>query len=283
MDIQPEADREFWRGALLAGGFTAIPRWALDSAPGTAEHEAKISNDLVPTLRRLADELEVPLSSVLLGVHAKVLGTLTGELQVTTGYVSQQGGQPLLCRLTTEPDSWRTLLLAAHRAESELLAHRDFPVDDLRRDLGITDPSFETVLDSTGLDPTGLDSTGLDPTGLDSTGLDSAGNDSDVSEHTVLWMGTSHDNGQLALRLRYRTDVLDADCAARIAGYHLTALELIAADPDAEHRRQSLLSAEELHLQLDGLAGPRLELPDRRVHELFEQRVEAHPDAIAAE
>ena len=89
-------------------------------------------------------------------------------------------------------------------------------------------------------------------------------------------------DGQLALRLRYRTDVLDADGAARIAGYHLTALELMAADLDAEHRRQSLLSAEELHFQLEGLAGPRRELPDRRVHELFEQQVEAHPDAVAA-
>ena len=34
-----------------------------------------------------------------------------------------------------------------------------------------------------------------------------------------------------------------------------------------------------LHFQLEGLAGPRRELPDRRVHELFEQQVEAHPDA----
>ena len=47
--------------------------------------------------------------------------------------------------------------------------------------------------------------------------------------------------------------MLDADSAARIAGYHLTALELMAADLDAEHRRQSLLSAEELHFQLGGL------------------------------
>ena len=76
--------------------------------------------------------------------------------------------------------------------------------------------------------------------------------------------------------------MLDAEAAARIAGYHLTALALIAADPDAEHRRQSLLSDEELQFQLDGLAGPRRELPDRRVHELFEERVEAHPDAVAA-
>ena len=56
----------------------------------------------------------------------------------------------------------------------------------------------------------------------------------------------------------------------------------MAADPDAEPGRQSLLSAEELRFQLDGLAGPRRELPDRRFHELFEQRVAAHPDAVAA-
>jgi amino acid adenylation domain-containing protein len=272
MNAQAEADRKFWRNALLAGGFSAIPRWTRNPAARTAEHEAKMPDDLLAALRRLADELSVTVSSVLLAAHAKVLGTLTGELQVTTGYVGQQGGQPLLCRLTTEPDSWRALLLAAHRAESELLAHSDFPVDDLRHDLGLTESSFETVLDPRGLDPRWLDPTGLDLTG----------DDGDLSEDTVLWVGTSGTDGQLALRLRYRTDVVDADGAARIAGYHLAALELLAADLDAEHRRQSLLSVEELYFQLEGLAGPRRELPERRVHEIFEQQVEAHPEAVAA-
>jgi amino acid adenylation domain-containing protein len=272
MNAQAEADQKFWRNALLAGGFSAIPRWTRDPAARTAEHEAKMPDDLLAALRRLADELSVTVSSVLLAAHAKVLGTLTGELQVTTGYVGQQGGQPLLCRLTTEPDSWRALLLAAHRAESELLAHSDFPVDDLRHDLGLTESSFETVLDPRGLDPRWLDPTGLDLTG----------DDGDLSEDTVLWVGTSGTDGQLALRLRYRTDVVDADGAARIAGYHLAALELLAADLDAEHRRQSLLSVEELYFQLEGLAGPRRELPERRVHEIFEQQVEAHPEAVAA-
>jgi non-ribosomal peptide synthetase component F len=149
------------------------------------------------------------------------------------------------------------LLLATHRVESKLLSHQDFPVDDLRRELGLTEPSFETVFDPTG-------------------------NGGDLAEDTVLWVGNPQHGSQLVLRLRYRTDVLDADCAARIAGYHLTALALIAADPDAEHARQSLLSAEERRFQLDGLAGPRRELPDRRFHELFEQRVAAHPDGVAA-
>jgi amino acid adenylation domain-containing protein len=98
----------------------------------------------------------------------------------------------------------------------------------------------------------------------------------------VLEVAAAEHDGRLGLRLRYRTDAIDADCAARIAGYHLTALALIAADPDAEHRRQSLLSPDELRFQLEELGGPARQLPDRRLHELFEQRVQQHPDAVAA-
>jgi len=76
------------------------------------------------------------------------------------------------------------------------------------------------------------------------------------------------------LRLRYRTEVLDAEAAARIAGYHVTVL----TDP----KRTSLLSEAEVRFQLEELAGPRRELPDRRVHELFEDMVEVCPDAVAA-
>lgn len=252
-----DADRDFWRGVLVAGGFTAIPRWTLNPVMGVVEHEATIPDDVVGALGRLAEDLAVPLNSVLLAAHAKVLAALSGEQEVATGYVAVEGGQPLPCRLTTEPDSWRTLLLNTHQVRSELLSHKDFPVDDLRRELGLTEPPLETVFDPTG-----------------------AGDD--LAEGSALWVGFSRRSGELVLRLRYRTDVLDADCAARIAGYHLTALALIAADPDAEHGRQSLLSAEELRFQLEGLAGPRRDLPDCRFHELFEQRVRAHPDAVAA-
>src|SRR2546426_5606425 len=252
-----ERGREFWRGVLLAGGFTALPRWTLEPVPGVCEHEATTPDELVAALRRLADELAVPLSSVLLAAHAKVLAALSGEREVVTGYAAVEGGPPLPCRLTTRPFWWRTVLLETHRAESELLSHKDFPVDDLGRELGGTEPLFETVVDPT------------------------ADDGGELAEQTVLWVAVL-EHGGLVLRLRYRTDALDADCAARIAGYHLTALALIAADPDAEHRRHSLLSAEELHFQLDGLAGPCRKLRDRRVHELFEERVGAHPDAIAA-
>ena len=257
MDVLTETDRDYWCGVLVAGGFTAIPRWSLDPATGTAEHEAKVADDLSAALRQLADGLAVPLSSVLLAAHAKVLSALSGERQVATDYIGGTGIGPLPCRLTTEAPSWRELVIDTRRVETQLLSHADFPLDELRRELGVTGPAFETAFDPNDVD-------------------------GDLGEDTLLRLGIAQRRDALVLRLRYRTEVLDADGAARVAGYHLMALELIAADLDAEHRQQSLLSAEELHFQLEGLAGRRRELPDRRVHELFEAQVAAHPDAVAA-
>ncbi|EFE65015.1 non-ribosomal peptide synthetase [Streptomyces viridosporus ATCC 14672] len=259
------ADREFWREVLVTGGSTTIPRWTLRPTAGADEHEAVIPDDVMNALRRLAKDLMMPLDSVMLAAHAKVLAALSGEHDVTTGCVVEEGGRPLPCRLTTAPTSWRALLLNTHRVASELLSHKDFPVDELRHELGLTEPPIETVIHPNP-----------------AFGPCPAGVADDLAEDTVLRVAFSEHKGRSTLRLRYRTDVVDADYAARIAGYHLTALALLAADPDAEHARQSLLSDEELRLQLEGLSGPRRTLPDARMHELFEQRVKLHPHAVAA-
>jgi amino acid adenylation domain-containing protein len=222
-------------------GFTTVPRWTSKPVPGVGEHEVRIPDELMAASRRLAKNLAVPFSSVLLAAHAKVLGALSGEREVCTGYAIA-AGPPLPCRLSIEPTSWRALVLESHRAE---------------RELGPIGPPFETVFDLAG------------------------DAHDEFPGHTGLWLGIrQHD--RIALRLRYKTDVLDAESATRIAGYHLTALSLMAADPDAEHTRQSLLSAEELRLQIHGFCGPRRELPDRRAHELFEERARAYPHAVAA-
>lgn len=270
-----ETNYEYWRRVLTTGGFTAIPQWTLNSTTGVDRYEMTLADDLVAALHRLTDELEVSLSSVLLTAHAKVLSALSGEQGVVTGYIvtdddtasnnDADGTQLFPCRLMTETDSWRTLVLDTHRAEAALLNHKEFPVDDLKRELGLTKPLFETVF----------------APGLDSR-LEQAEHSRDLPEDIVLWAGISRRDDQLVLQLRYQTELFDAECAARIAGYHITALTLITADLDVDHRQQSLLSAEELHFQIEGLAGPRRELPDGRFHELFEQHVQAHPDRVAA-
>src|SRR4051812_1995590 len=264
MDKRMKTGREFWCAVLLAGGATAIPRWTLDPAPGVAEHVVALDDDLAAAVRRLAEGLELPLHSVALAAHAKVLAALSGEQDVVTGYAAGPGGRPLPCPLTTEGHSWRSLLQDTARVESGLLQHRDFAVNELKRELGVAGPAFETEFDPIA---------SIDTSGGISTHL---------ADDVVFRVALAAPGGRLALHLRYRTDALDAASAERIAGYHLKALALMVGDPGAEHERASLLSDEEMRFQLDGLAGRRRELPDHRFHELFEQRVRMHPDAVAA-
>ena len=79
MNTQIEARREFWQGVLSAGGATAIPRWTPDPVPGVAEYVAALPAELVGELRRLAGGMELPLHTLALAAHAKVLAALSGE------------------------------------------------------------------------------------------------------------------------------------------------------------------------------------------------------------
>src|SRR5581483_8972096 len=275
MGTQGEAGREFWRGVLVAGGSTTISEWTLEPEPGVAEHTETVPQHLVTALGERADEVGVPPRAVLLAAHAVVLSALSAEKDVVTGYLTDGaaggaagGGCVLPCRLSTEAVSWRALLVAAHRVESTLLAHRDFPVEQLRRELSLAGPSSQVEFgSSSGAD---LAEGAVLRVGFAST-----------PERPGAPDGPDADDSELQLRLRYRTDHLDAGCAARIAGYHRRALELVVADLDADHGRQSLLSAEELDFQIEVLAGPRRDLGDKRFHELFEERVARHPEAVA--
>lgn len=256
MNTPTRTGAEYWHGVLAAGGATEVARWTRNPAPGTSEVEAVIPGALVTELDRLTTSMRVSPTAPMLAAHAKVLSALTGETAVTTGYAAAAASGPLLCRLTTGAVSWRTLVLQADRTRTELLTHRDFPVDALRAELGLPATAPETVFDPDG--------------------------DSEPAQDTVLQVAVTRRDVGSVLRLRYRTEVLDEEYATRIVGYHLTALRLIATDPDAPHGLQSLLSQEEFRHQIDGLAGAYRELPDLRFHELFEQRAHAHPDAVAA-
>ncbi|MFH0518483.1 amino acid adenylation domain-containing protein [Streptomyces sp. M41] len=242
-------------GPPTEGGFTPAPRWTSTPKPGVAEHVQPVPGDVTAGLHRRAGEIGVPFTAILLAAHVKVLATLSGDPVVRSGYLAPAGTAPLPFRITVEPGTWRRLLLAAHRAESRLLIPGTAPAD--LPPTGAPEPGPEVVFDPTG-------------------------HGARVADDGVLGVTAQEQNGRLALRLHHRTDLLDADCAVRIAGYHLAALAQIAADPDAPHDQGTLLSAEEVRFQIDGLAGPRRRLPDRRFHELFEDRVRSHPDAVAA-
>ena len=166
---QAEADRS----PEPAEAFGRIPRWTLQPVPGVAERREAVPDELTAALRRLADELAVPLSTVVHAAHGRVLAALTGDRDVTTGYVGAEGGEPLPCRLETEVDSWRALVRA------RVGPSRRWPIT--------TEGSFESVFDP-------------------------AGRQADPTNGAVLRLGVSERRRDLSLRLAYRTDVLDEGC-----------------------------------------------------------------------
>ncbi|MFF5638416.1 amino acid adenylation domain-containing protein [Streptomyces sp. NPDC012825] len=231
--------------------FTTVPNWTAHPVPGTAEHaETALPDRTVTALRTRADEFGVPIAAVLLAAHAKVLSALSGDTDVTTGYLLSGASRPAACRLNVRPGTWRHLTKDVHRA-LPLLSHTQRRQTDGRP----------------GAPPDIV----FDPSG-----------NGQAPEGTALCVSIPEDDPRV-LRLRYRTDVLDDDAAARIGGYHLRALERIATAPEEHHERCALLSAEEIRFQTEELAGPTRPLPDRRFHELFEEQARKRPGAVAAE
>ncbi|OKI09487.1 non-ribosomal peptide synthetase [Streptomyces sp. CB02923] len=246
------------------GTVSAIPRWLTgarrDAGPATV-YTCRVPDGPATALAGLAVRLGVPAGAVLLAAHAKVLSALTGETDVLTGRTAPGGdGAHRPCRVPVADGDWEQLVRAAHHAADETA--------------GTGDPAqrYEVVCDLSTL------GTAVGPSGPELKDL------ADAGAHLVLRVafgGTPEDG--LHLRLDGRGDVVDLPYAERIAGYHLAALEHLAADARAAHHRQSLLSPDELAHQTDGLAGPERPVPDRRVHELFEERVRLHPGRTAAE
>ncbi|MER7956948.1 amino acid adenylation domain-containing protein [Streptomyces sp. NPDC096030] len=224
--------------------FTTVPRWAPDPVPGTAEHTEILPPGRLATLRTRAEEFGVPLAAVFVAAHAKVLAVLSGDPEVAFGCMAAEAERPRACRLRVRPGTWRRLAEDAHQA-MRAMPHVER-----------TDAPPEVVFDPSGV-----------------------GN---VPAGTALYVAVSEGDPHV-LRLRHRTDVIDGQAAARISGYHLRALELLATAPLAHHGRRTLLSAEEIRFQTEGLAGPTRPIPDRRFHELFEERARERPAAVAVE
>ena len=264
-DTDPTARVE-WR-AVIAGGATALPRWCAGPVgqgtadPGTGSHVEPVPHDLAAAVRETAHDHGVPVAAVVLAAHARVLAAMTGEAETLTTVAVGPGREPRPCRVDTGVASGSLLVAAAHAALLRETVEADPDAADRALAALRSDPSV-------GLWP---------PTVLDTTSPHDPGPAAVRDPATVLrvvWTPT-------ALRVDHRRDVFDDAAAARFAGYHLTALRLLTADPAAPPTSGYLPGPEELAFQIDGLAGPVRELPDRRPHDLVRDRAAAHPDAVA--
>lgn len=290
--LQSEQCRNYWTTTLAGAKASRLARRPFTQPDADTREvlrvEVQVSAEVSDGLKRLAQSLEVPLKSVLLASHMKVLSVLTGQSDVLTGLLingrpEKADGERILgaflntvpLRMELSGATWADLAHRAYAAENELLPFRRYPIQELQRVHG-AEQLFDTVFNYTHFHVTdrlrGVD--GLEV-------LDVDGTEQTYYPLTVQF-NMDHHSSRIELALDYRTIELGEEQAREIAGYYSRVLAAMSEEPAARHEAVCLLSDEEqrrLLVELNETAAPFSE--EKCVHQLFEEQVERAPDAIA--
>ena len=176
-DVLRSADaRRFWTERLAGASPLVLPRWRTSAATpaqqGSAQESATvagiraiedaagsrgvtvqpvpIAKETSEALRQLARSLAVPLKSVLLAVHMRVLSALGGTTDVVSS-LSVAGrpetidaDQVLGLHINSTPirmplggGTWTELIQAAFREERDALPYRRYPLAEIQRLAGV--------------------------------------------------------------------------------------------------------------------------------------------------
>ncbi|CAG9001155.1 MAG: Tyrocidine synthase 3 [Candidatus Celerinatantimonas neptuna] len=105
--------------------------------------------DVYQGIRQLMTKLAVPLKSVLLAAHIKVMSIFSGESDILTGIPTNgrpeiQGGDQIFglflnilpFRQKLSADSWEALIRQTFSQESEAIAYRSFPLAEIQKQFG---------------------------------------------------------------------------------------------------------------------------------------------------
>lgn len=293
--IASEAARSFWLRQLEGASLTRLPRWP-GREPRRGEkvpnRERELPPDLSARLLELAAGMGVPVKSVLLAAHVKVLQVLSGSADVTTGLVSN--GRPdspdadrvlglflntVPLRLLTPRGSWRDLVVLAFATERGLLPYRHYPLLDLQQACGgrtLFETSFNFVHFRVLEEVNQL-------RGLELGGWRHFQQTSIPFAVTFAVDSWSSAPGHKPLRMlaAWDADEFDRRQVSTIEEGYQIALEAIAADADASHDACDLMGPDERRQVLVEWNQTAREYPVERVHVLFERQVAARPEAQA--
>jgi amino acid adenylation domain-containing protein len=254
--------REFWRAQLQDLPPLELPsdrERPARSSRRAAEHHFSISSDLAASMRQLAQAHQVTPEIVLLAVYQVLLARLSGQTDfgVAMPVAHTQAGESdalsgprsnlLITRadLSGEPD-FVELLARVGRGWLSIHKHGDLPLEALVAELlPARDPRRAPLADAMfQLVPRGDGAPQLE--GLE----DARGRDPGRCARFDVELSLSSQGAGMCATLGYCPDIFDSSAGARLAGYYLTLLEAVTADP---HRRVSdlpILSAAEAERQL---------------------------------
>ncbi len=292
--IKSESHQKFWQNKLNNISNSLLPA-------GLSVGDAKKTSDLKPfkqlttlspeiskALQALARSLSVPLKSVLLAAHLKVLGMLYGEQNITTGLVCSvrpeitDADRALGVFLNTLPfpfqlhgGTWSDLILQVFDAECELMKFRFYPLAQIQHDYKrqvLFDAVFHYVH------------------------FYNVSELAQSQQFEVLdWIDYIQPNFEL--EIAFQLDIRSSEIRLLVSGngsrlnekkiyaiseYLIEVLSKISESPLERYDSQNFLTDVEQQQLLVYWNATKVDYPkDRFIHQLFEAQVEKTPDAVA--
>ena len=249
--------REFWQQYLSNLEVSTLPRLNIQKLNTTSlQRKLKrvsitIDEQLSNKIRQLAKKAGVPLKTVLLAVHLRVLSFLSGQTEVVTGNVingrlETLDSQNLLglfvntvpFRMELTSGTWWELIQSVFRAESDILPYRNFPLAEMQR-----------LIDKRPLFEVGFNYVHFHVyEGLLNLPQISVQN-VDIFEETdfpfLVEFCLVPGSAALELNLIYDVQQFEATQVEQYSQYYQAALTDIAAHPQTQYHKRSLLSPTE--------------------------------------
>ncbi|MEW5860344.1 MAG: amino acid adenylation domain-containing protein [Cyanobacteriota bacterium] len=288
--IASDEHRRYWSEKLQDSTVTKLPR-RFDKKPKTQQagvEEVPINPEVSSGLKQLAESAQVPLKSVLLAAHLRVLKLLSSESEILTGLVSngrleESGGEKVLgLFLNTLPfclqlpgGTWIDLVKQTFEAERELLSFRRYPLAELQRVLN-RQLLFETAFNFTHFHVyQGV-------LGLENIQFLEGKFFEETNFALMAEFGLNPISSQIQLKLKYKAAEFSQAEIEAIGRYYAKTLELMASQPLESYELSSLLSEQEQHQLLVEWNDTQVDYPkDACLHQLIEAQFEKTPDNIA--
>ncbi|MEV7615501.1 amino acid adenylation domain-containing protein [Streptomyces sp. NPDC089799] len=282
------AARAFWAARTDGAPVTRLPRSApAGGPPRHTWYHRPLPAPLHARLTAVAADLRVPLRTLLLAAHLRVMALLGGADEVTTGVVV--GGRaeepdgdlvigPFLntlpLRLNVGPQTWRELIGRITDLELLVHEHRRFPLAEILRGNDGA-PLFETFFNHTHFHVERALADAGAFTVLEETG--EAATDFPFGAE----FSRTPDGARLELGLRYDAARFTGERTAEAHAAYVAALTALAADPARPVHEADLLSpAEHRRIERGNATGRRFDRP-HTLTALFAEQVRRTPAATA--
>ncbi|HET7443213.1 MAG TPA: amino acid adenylation domain-containing protein [Solirubrobacterales bacterium] len=236
-----------WRSRLAETGGCRLPRVGGGSHLGGPKRvQVPVTTGTSQRLGELANSLGVPLKSVLLAAHFRVMAAITGSDEVICGQMvngrpeAEDGERAIGMFLNVVPlqvsvasGTWIELIQAVNEAEVDILKWRRYPYQWLLKDLGGRQP-FETIFNFTHFRPYSAWRGGtVDLLRIEGTDQTYFG--------LTLQTGVGLD-GEIEFALELNPEGFSDQQVAELVAIYERTLAQMAADPNSRHEAAPLVA-----------------------------------------